>query len=491
MTGADATGDDGLRRKIVTGVSWKLGGQVVQQCTSTAVALVLVRLLSPSDFGIAAMALAFTGLALLLTDVALSATLIQRPSITQADCSTAFWTTLGAGAVVSLAGIALAPLVASFFSTPDVEALFAVAWGGAFISALGMTQSALLTREMDFRGIELRDMAATAASGGLALVLAALGAGAWALVAYSLAFSATSTLLVWRLSPWRPTWEISRESLRRLAPFGLKVSASRLLGYLNLNADNILVGRYLGTTALGSYAVAYNVVYLPTARLTQPIQDVLFAGLSRLQEDPARLGRAWLRGNALIVTVAAPAFLGMAVVAPDFVPVVLGDRWSDAVPVLQLLSLAGIAQALTALNWSAMQAVGQAGALLRFMVFSTALTVAGFVTGLVWGIAGVAGMFAASRFVVAVCFAWLVGRAVAVPLRAFVRAQLPALVLGASMAAVVLVARLGLLETSLPAAARLVVLVALGIAVYAALVMWRAPALVAELRGLRRRVETA
>src|SRR6202011_4350694 len=178
-----------------------------------------------------------------------------------------------------------------------------------------------------------------------------------------------------------------------LGPFGAKTMGSRFLGFLRFYADNLLIGRYLGSSALGIYAVAYNVMFAPVIRITQPAQQVLFPAFARLQGDPARVLSAWLRGNRLLTALTLPAFLGMAIIAPDFVPVVLGKRWNEAVPVLQLLSLSGIAISIEQLNASVLQGMGQAGTLLKYMVASTGLVVAAFAVGIHWGVVGVAGFY--------------------------------------------------------------------------------------------------
>jgi O-antigen/teichoic acid export membrane protein len=483
---ASTAAAESLRVKVRRGLGWKVLSQVVAQGSRTIVGILLAHILTPRDFGLAAMALVFTGIASIFTDLSLGAALVQRPTITEDDRSTVFWTTLATGTFMTLVGIALAPLAASFFNTPAVEPLFAATATLAFLSAIAVTQMALLTRDMDFRSLELREMGSTLAGASTAIALAFAGFGAWAIVGQALCTAAVSAVLVWRAVAWRPRWRYSRESLRTLGSFGIKTFFARLLGYLNINADNLLIGRSLGTQALGVYAVAYNVMFLPISRIALPIQQVLFAAFVRMQKEHVRLGQAWLRGNQLISAVTVPTFLGMAVVAPDFVPVVLGDRWQEAIPVLQLLSLAGVAHGVQTLNWSVVQAFGKAGLLLRFMLFATVVTVGGFVIGLQWGVVGVAASFAVSRVVVLVVNTWITCRAARLPIWDFPRSL--AGIFGASlaMAAVVYFVRLGLANLDVPQAARLLLLVALGIAVYAALILWRAPDLVTEARTLLR-----
>jgi O-antigen/teichoic acid export membrane protein len=381
-----------LRTKVTGGLRWKLLSQVIGQLSRTAVGIILAHLLSPGDFGLAAMALVFTGLTTIFTDLSLGSALVQRSRITERDRSTVFWTSVAASVVVSAIWVGISPLVGDFFSRPGVTPLFAATAGSALLYGIAGTQIALLTRALDFRSLELREIGATVIGGVAAVALAASGAGAWAIVGQNLIIGAASAVLVWRLSSWRPQFVYSRDSLRTLGSFGVKTLLARLFSYANLTGDNLLIGRFLGSVPLGVYSIAYSVMFLPATRIAAPIQQVLFPAFARMQHDHAALRRAWIRGTELIAAVNAAAFLGMVVVAPDFVPVVLGQKWHAAVPVLQLLSLAGVAQSVQTLNWSVLQAVGASGRLLRFMAFSTVITVGAFALGLRWGVVGVAGL---------------------------------------------------------------------------------------------------
>jgi O-antigen/teichoic acid export membrane protein len=458
---------------------------VVVQASRVSVGLILAHLLTAREFGIAAMALAFSGLALVLSDPALGAALIQRRTITEADRSTVFWTTLAAGFLCMLAGIALSGPIASFFGEPSVQPLVAVESVAFFLVALSATQVALMSREMNFRALELRDMAGTIFGAVVGIGLALGGYGAWAIIGQSVTSIAVATLLVWRYATWRPKWIFSMQSLRECGSFGSKMFGTRLLSYLNLNADNLLVGRFLGTIALGFYALAYNVMFAPLIRVTAPIQQVLIPAFSRLQDEPERLGQVWLRGSRLSAAVSLPAFLGMAIVAPDFVPAVLGDRWSDAIPVLQLLCWAGILQGIQLLQWSALQARGRAGTLLRYSAVSTVVNLAGFGIGLNWGIVGVAAGFAIARTLMVPFITRMTSRELGLPYSAFPRALWTVVRGVAVMVVTLLAARLVLIETGAGAPVRLAALIVLGIAVYGGYLLLRAPDVMQELRTLR------
>jgi O-antigen/teichoic acid export membrane protein len=476
-----------LRQQVVRGVGWKIATVAVVQVTRIVVGVVLARLLVPRDFGLASMALLFVGVASVFTDLSFGQALIARRTITEHDRSTAFWTTLAAGALCCGGGVAAAPLVADFFSTPAVAHLFAVTSILFLITSFSSTQIALLTRELQFRSLQLREMAGTVLGGVAGVVLAFAGLGAWALVVQALTAEGVSLVLVWRFSSWRPRLTYSTESFRRLGGFAGKTSGARVLGYVNLNADNFLIARFLGATPLGVYSVAYNVMFAPLARLATPIQQVLFPAFAQIAADRSRAGVAWLRGIRIVAAITVPAFVGLAVVAPDFVPVVLGHRWHKAVPVLQLLCVAGLAQSLQTLNHSMLQALDKAGALLAFMIFSATVTVSAFAIGLHWGVVGVAAGFAVARTTVLPVFTTIVCRAADTPVSAFAGAVRPVLEVSAAMGVVTFALRTALDDAGASAGLRLAAVVAAGAAVYLALLLWREPDLVAEVRDLVRR----
>ena len=171
----------GLRKSVTGGVRWRLVGQATAQATSAGASIVLAHLLTPYQFGLAGMAMVFVGLGATFGDLALSAALIQRHDLREEDRSTAFWTNAAAGTLLMLVGIGISPLVADFFGQPSVAPLFAGASVLFLLWSLSSTQNALLVREMNFRGLEIRVIVAGFAGATAAVLLGVAGAGAWAL----------------------------------------------------------------------------------------------------------------------------------------------------------------------------------------------------------------------------------------------------------------------------------------------------------------------
>jgi O-antigen/teichoic acid export membrane protein len=478
-----ASGADSMGSRIRIGLAWKAGSQIILQISRMVVALVLARMLAPHDWGLAAMVLVFSGFVVVFTDSALGTALIQRRDLRAGDRSTVFWSSAAIGLLLTVGGIAFAGPLASFYGEPEIRPLFAALSVGFFISALGTTQSALFVRDLQFRLLELRAIAATMVGATAGIAVAVADYGAWAIVVQQLAEATTSTILLWHLSPWRPSATFSFASLRRLGGFAGNVFGENLLYQAGRNISALLLGRFLGAASVGTYALATNVILVPFSRIAGPLQQVFFPAFSRMSDDRARVADVWIRATRLVGAISIPSLVGLVIVAPDFVQVVLGPRWSDATVVIQILAWVGIIQSLQTLNGEVLLALDRSGWLLRFTMLWFAGSVAAFAIGVQWGIVGVAVSYAVATTLIEPVRTYLTTRALGISPFAIVRSLSGVAQATALMAIAVLAARMALVATDFPTAARLLVLVVLGAAVYLACCLWRAPEITLEIRN--------
>lgn len=476
-----------LHSLVRRGVSWKLIGQVSVQVLRVGFALILARLLTPEDFGLAAMAMVVAGLVIAFSDLGLGAALVQRRTIDEADRSTVFWAGVAFGGLLTIAGIALSGPISSFFGEPSVQGLVAVLSLSFVITALGATQRWLLLREMDFRRLELTAIVSVMAGGALGVLGATLGWGAWALVAQQLATAVVGALLLWLVCAWRPRLMFSRRAVRSLGGYGAHVLGTRLAYRAQESALPVVIGRALGTGPLGIFTVAYTVILVPLTRLAIPIGEVLLPAFSRMQDERRRMSEYWIRAIAVLVAICAPAMLGLVLIAPEFVEVLLGDQWDEAVPVIQILAWVGLLQALGAWNSTVLMGLGRTGTMFRVTFSFLFVYVAAFVVGVHWGLIGVAIAYAVTETVLGGFYLWMVTRALGVPFVAPFRALggvgQATLLMGAGVGALELV--LGL--RSLAPVVELAMVVALGAVLYVPLLAWRSPAVAAEVRAVMRR----
>lgn len=474
-----------LRARILRGLVWVGASSVGLQLSRALVAIVIARLLTPAEYGLAALAIVFASLVMVFSDLALGAALIQRKTLSEEDKNTAFWVTVGSGLAFTVVGTAISGPVAALYGQPAARPLLLVLSGSFIVTALGATLLTLMQREMDFRRSELLTLAGTVAGGLLGVTLAALGAGVWAIILQQVSAGLVTTALVWWQSSWRPRFMFSRASLRDLGGFSGNMLGQRICWYLQVNGDSFLIGRFLGPASLGTYAVAYNTILAPASKLGGPIQRVFSPAFSRIQTEPERIAATWARVARLLATVTVPALAGLVVVAPDFVPLVLGEHWRGAVPVVQVLAWVGVVQALQALSMDILMARDRTSTMFRFAIVLTSCHLVAFAIGLQWGVVGVAAAYAISTTLIEPWQTVLASRALGVSPMVFFRAIAGPFQAALGMCAAVLGMRLALVDAE--AVVRLVVCVMTGVVVYAALCLWRVPEVTEEIRELVRR----
>jgi O-antigen/teichoic acid export membrane protein len=473
-----------LRRRVLRGLVWVGASQAGGQIIRALVAIFIARLLTPEEYGLAALSLVFASLVMVFSDLALGAALIQRKTLSAVDRDTAFWTTMSAGVVFTVLGAVLSGPIADLYGAPDAQPLLFVLSLSFLVSALGATQQNLMLRDMDFRRVEVLPLIGGLVGGIAAVISAAFGAGAWAIIVQQVVMVVVTTILVWYRSQWRPRWAFSWASLKSMGSFSAYMLGQRVLFYLQANGDRFLIGRFLGTSALGVYAVAYNTMLVPASKLGGPLQRVFSPAFSRIQDQPERIAATWARVARLIAGVSVPALAGLVVVAPDFVPLVLGSHWEAAVPVVQILAWVGIVQAVQVINMDILLARGRSRTMFRFALAVTTAHLIAFAVGLQWGVIGVAVAYAISTTLVEPTQTVLAARALNVSPMIFVRAISGVFQAAIGMALAVLVLRGFLVESGVPAAGRLALCIVAGVVVYGLLCLWRAPELLAEVRDL-------
>jgi O-antigen/teichoic acid export membrane protein len=477
-TGSSAPALGGLVRR---GVAWTVFSQVSVQALALLTSVVVAHLLSPRQVGLASEAAVFVSLVLVVTDFGLGAVVIQRASTSEVELSTLFWSVVGLGVAMTAIGVGLAWPIAALYHQPEVRGLFAVMSLTFLATGPGIIPGALLVRELQFRRLELRNVAATVAGCVVAIVLAALGAGPWAIVAQTVSMASVSTLLLWRTSTWRPGMTFSRGFLREVRGFSSQVMGSKTVGWASANVDNLLVGKFRGPSPLGAYSLAFAVALTPVNRLAGPMVNVFFPAFSKLR-DREPIADMWLRAERVLAFVAVPAMLGLVIVAPDLVRVVFGYRWRHAAPVMQLLAVVALTQTLTALNDGIFQALGETRTQFRFRAVLSVVTLAAFAGGLPWGITGASAGYLIASLVLQPVYVWLTVRLLRVPARRWASSVGGVFAAGGAMIVVLYLLRRALLDAHLPAAARLVVLVLAGALVYGGLIAWRGEAIKRELR---------
>lgn len=352
--------------------------------------MVLSRLLNPTDFGLVNMVTAFTGVLTLFRDFGLSAASVQRASITEEQTSTLFWINVVTGAFLTLAGMGLAPAVSHFYHEPRLFWVTAVVAVAFFVNGFGVQHSALLQRQMRFSRLASIDISSLVISTLIAIAVAKLGFGYWALVAMTVSGPFITTVAVWMATKWFPGPPERGIGLRSMMRFGGTMTLSGLVLYVAYNFVNVLLGRFWGAEAIGIYSRAYQLIKIPTDNLNSSVGEVAFAALSRVQDEPERLRRYFLKGYSLVLALTLPITIACALFADDVVYVLLGPKWNEAGIIFRLLAPTILVFAIAnPLGWL-MNALGLVGRGLKIALVFAPFMIVGCLVGLPYGPKGVA-----------------------------------------------------------------------------------------------------
>ncbi len=397
----------------------------------------LARLLSPADFGIVTAAQVVLGFSLIFSQLGLAPALVQRPTLEPRHLETAFTASAGFGLLLGALLWLGAPAVEAFFRIAGVApVLRTLAWVFPLQGFSAVAESQML-RELKFRWLATAELVTFVAGYGLVSVsLAALGAGAWALVAGQIAQTGlyTSALLLARRPERWPRFE--GRAFGELFYFGGGLTVSKVANYLALQADNLVVGRWLGAAALGIYGRAYELMAGVPQLLGDAVDRVLFPAMASVQLERRRLATAYRRGVALLGLAALPASAVLLVTAPEMVRVLLGPQWSGVVAPFQILALGVFLRASYRISDVTARATGAVYRRAWRQLAYAACVAGGAWLGQHWGVAGVALGVLLALTVNFLLMAQLGLRLLGLPWRSFWRAQRPALMLGAACGAV-------------------------------------------------------
>jgi O-antigen/teichoic acid export membrane protein len=372
------------------GLVWGVVREGVRFIVLIPTGMLVARLLSPQESGIAAAAYFVMQLGGRLTQFGLGVSLVRAKTVTDVHVSSVFVLNLLAGALASALFAVAGPSLGGVIGSDEAAALLPIAGLGFLIGAFGSVPSALLSRAMRYREGATSDLLANLVYSVSLVTMAWLGFSYWSVV-YSILLSDVVRVVcrTW-MSRFVPRLEFSRAAARDILSFGLGIYVKNLLEYCTQNIDNLIVGRLLGMTSLGYYDKAFNLVTKLGERISLGGPGVSLTAFARMQDDLPRFRRAYRKVILAASLLSYPVLAGIALVSAELVEVMFGTRWLPAALPLRILCVAAMLRQVSFYASSATQAQGYIWSEVKRQAVAVVVLAVGVVSLSRWGLAGAA-----------------------------------------------------------------------------------------------------
>lgn len=333
-----------LKQKTFSGLIWASIGNIGHGIINLLVTFVLARILLPSDFGALELVLVITSISNVLVDSGFSKALIRDKKATDLDKSTVFWVNIAIASILYLVLFLFAPALAVFFKAPDFTRLGRVAFFSIIISSFSNIQNVSFTKELQFKPIAIASLSSVIVSGVIAIVLAYLGMGVWALVIMILSGSVISTGCLWILGKWRPSLQFSCESLVKYFKFGSFILVQSLFDRITADIESIVIGRYYNKSQLGYFAQSKKINLYFSQALSGIILKVSYPALVKIGSSDEKLKQGYRIIIGISSYVVFPAMVFIIFFPYDCMGVLFGHNWIGAGKYLRLWGCIGLIQ---------------------------------------------------------------------------------------------------------------------------------------------------
>ena len=377
-----------LRAPVRSGLIWIGGTRFASQVLTWAITIVVIRLLTPADYGLLAMATVFMSCLSMVAEAGLGQALVQAPAMDDLQLKRIFGAIILVDFTLFAVQFAAAPLIATFFGEDRLTAIVRVLALQFLITIFVVIPSALLSRRLEFKKQSLISLGSSVLSSLVSLGMAFSGYGVWALVAGTLLASFVNAVAINAIAPFLRRPDFSLKGMRGLLVFGGQVTAGRALWLLYSQADLFIAGKLLGKEMLGYYSISMHLASLPVQKLSSIINPVAYPAFASARDDPSHSAWYLLKAIRILCFIGFPVLWGISSVAPELVNVLLGPQWGPAILPLQVLTLIMPFRVVNNFLPNATDARGRADIGVRNLIVANVVMLPAFFIGSLWGLTG-------------------------------------------------------------------------------------------------------
>lgn len=425
------------KQRTLSGIAWNFIAVFGQTILTLGTGIILARILTPEDFGVLTIATVFIGIADLVSSLGMGAAIIQRKELTPLHLRTATTLSILTGGALFLVLWASAPTIAAFFGEPLLATILPVLAAGLTCSAASAASRGLLARRMNFRQLFIIEFTAYLLGyAGLSILLAHQGYGAWSLVWGSTLSLVIQSLAALYLAPAGRPCLPPRKETRDLLGFGGGMSLNSTINYLASNVDYLTIGKFINAAQLGLYQRAYQLAMMPQIKIAATLSGALFPSYAEIQDNPGKIGRAFLMSISATSLFAFPTCIGFIVIGDAVILSLYGAQWLACVPAFKVLAVAGTFKGFANLCGPVVKATGHLNGEIRRQLGYLPLLAVACLFAARYGIEAVASAVVIGSLWLYLSMAQLACRIVGVAWKDFLAAHLPGLVLAALTAGV-------------------------------------------------------
>lgn len=364
-----------LKKEAFSGMVWVFIDYFLVKGVSFVGSIVLARLLMPSDFGIIAMIAIFITLGNILLDSGLSSSLIRNNSNDDKDYSTVFFTNVFFGILMYLLFYILAPSIASFFNQNiliDIIRFYSIVF---LLTSFSSVQMTLLIKNMQFKKIAVLNVPSVILGLGVGIFMATKDYGVWSIISMYLVTQLVLSLGLWISSDWKPKFVFCKDKFSFHFNYGYKLLLANFLSGTTTELYNVVTAKFYPLNTAGNFERAFTLNNYPLTILIQIIGKVTFPLLSKIQNDKQYLQEVFIKLVRFTFFVSAPVMIILSASAKPLILTLLGEKWSDAIPIFQILCLGGIFYTLQSLNINTIKIYGRTDYILKGEIFLKILMV--------------------------------------------------------------------------------------------------------------------
>ncbi|WP_420543981.1 lipopolysaccharide biosynthesis protein [Streptococcus equinus] len=353
------------KKSVIKGLFWTLSERFMSQIVSVIVTIILTRLLAPEDYGVVSVVTVIITILNVFMTSGFSASLIQQEDVEQIDYSTVLYFSIFLGGMLYIGVFVFSPILATFYSLPQLELVLKILALKIPLSALNSVQQAYVSRNMLFKKFFISTVTATVVSGVIGVAMAYSNFGVWSLVAQDLSNVITISVVLWFSVGWRPTFQFSFKRLKLLFDFGVKIFIQTLFNTIYANIRSLLIGGFYSPTDLAYYTKGNQYPNLIVTNVDTAISKTMFPVMSREQNDLIRIKILTRKTAQVSSYIMSPILIGFFVCAKQIVSVVMTNKWLPTVPYIRIICVCLLIRASQTAILQAIKSIGRSDVVLK------------------------------------------------------------------------------------------------------------------------------